>query len=328
KYLNKIKKVLATAMVGTLAFSVVGCNMIEKTPEAIQKTVLAKVGSQKVTKADLDNLTKSVFAQYAQQYGPDFETNSKYAEDVKGIKKQGIEILVDEKILLEKAKELNLVPAQDELDKQVADMLAPQIEQVGGEDAYKNALQQMGTTEEEYKKDMEKIIIKQAVIDDITKDVAEVSDEDAQKNYDENPNNFTGADISHILLTDEAKAKEVRERAANGEDFAALAKEFSEDTGSKENGGSIGYTMYNTTQLVPEFVAGMSTLKEGEISEPVKSQFGFHIIKATGVKVKTFEESKEEIKATLSKTEKSKIYDENLAKWKTEIKVKIYEDRL
>ncbi len=59
--MNKIKKVLAIAMIGTLAFSVVGCKMIEKTPEAIQKTVLAKVGNDKITKGDLDKITKPVY---------------------------------------------------------------------------------------------------------------------------------------------------------------------------------------------------------------------------------------------------------------------------
>ncbi|MGL5087790.1 MAG: peptidylprolyl isomerase [Clostridium sp.] len=326
--MNKIKKVLATAMVGTLAFSVVGCKMIEKTPEAIQKTVLAKVGNQKVTKADLDNIIKPYMSQYEQQYGPSYATDPKVADQIIALKKEAMGILVDEKILLEKANELKLVPAQAELDKQVEETMVKEKESFGGEDGFKSALEASGLTEESYKKYNETRIITQLVIDNMTKDIAEVTDEDAQKNYDENPNNFTGADVSHILLTDEAKAKEVRERAANGEDFAALAKEFSEDTGSKETGGSLGYTMYNTTQLVPEFVAGMSALKEGEVSQPVKSQFGFHIIKATGVKVKTFEESKEEIKTTLSKTEKSKIYDENLAKWNKELKVKIYEDRL
>ena len=95
----------------------------------------------------------------------------------------------------------------------------------------------------------------------MTKDIT-VSDEDLKKYYDENPNEFTGADVSHILIADETKAKEVRERAAKGEDFAALAKEASEDTGSKEKGGDLGFTMYNTTQLVPEFVAGMRFLKK------------------------------------------------------------------
>lgn len=325
--MNKIKKVLATAMVGTLAFSAVGCKMIQKTPEAIQKTVVAKVGDQKITKAELDNMIKPYMDQYAQQYGEGFETDESFKEQITALKKEAIGILIDEEILMQKAKELNLVPEQAELDKQIADIRVKEVESFGGEDQFKQALEASGLTEESYKEYNETRIITKLVIDDMTKDV-KVTDEDVKKYYDENPNAFTGADVSHILIADEAKAKEVREKAATGGDFAALAKEFSEDPGSKEKGGSLGFTMYNTDKLVPEFVAGMSALKEGEISQPVKSQFGYHIIKSTGVKVTPFEEAKEGTKTQLEGEQKSKIYDENLAKWNEELKVKIYDDKL
>ena len=325
--MNKIKKVLLTAMIGTLVFSAVGCKMIQKTPEAIQNTVLAKVGDAKITKADLDELIDPYIDRYKEQYGEDFTSNSAVQEQVKALKEEAIGILIDEEILLQKAKELNLVPEDAELDKQVEETMAKEKEAYGGEEAFTAALTQSGLTEETYKEYSKKRIITQLVIEDMTKDV-EISDEDVKKYYDENPTEFTGADISHILVTDEAKANEVRERLVNGEDFATVAKEVSEDTGSKEDGGSIGFTMYNTTELVPEFVAGMSTLKEGEISEPIKSDYGYHIIKATGVKVTPFEEVKDTTKTTLEQKEKSRIYDENLEKWNKELKVKIYEDRL
>lgn len=324
--MNKIKKVLATAMIGTLAFSVVGCKMIQKTPESIQKTVLAKVGSEKITKADLDKMIKPYMDQYAQQYGEKFETDETLKEKITALKTEAMGILVDEKILTQKAKELKLVPEQAELDKQVTETMEKEKESFGGAEAFEKALAGSGLTEESYKKYNETKIITQLVIDDITKDI-KVTDEDVKKYYDENPNNFTGADVAHILIKDEAKAKEVRERAAGGEDFAALAKEFSEDTGSKETGGSLGFTMYNTDKLVPEFVAGMSVLKEGEISQPIQSQFGYHIIKATGIKVTSFDEAKEQTKTTIESEQKSKIYDESLEKWNKELGVKIYTDR-
>lgn len=324
--MNKIKKVLATAMIGILAFSIVGCQMIQKTPEAIQKTTLAKVGSTKITKADLDNIIKQYMDQYAQQYGEDFESNATIKDQIKELKTQGLDILIDEEILIQKAKELKLTPEKAELDKQIEEIITKDKETYGGDEGFTSALEASGLTEESYKKYNERRIITQAVIDNMTKDIT-VSDEELQKYYDENPSEFTGANISHILIADETKAKEIRERAANGEDFAALAKEASEDTGSKEKGGDLGFTMYNTTQLVPEFVAGMKVLKEGEISQPVKSDYGYHIIKATGVKVTSFDESKDATKDTLLKEQKSKIYDENLEKWNKELKVKTYPDR-
>lgn len=322
--MNKIKRVLATAMVGTLAFSTVGCKMIQKTPEAIQKTVLAKVGDVKITKADLDSIIQPYMDQYAQQYGEDFESDEKIKEQVKALKEEAMGILVDEEILVQKARELNLVPEQAELDKQVKEIKDKEIEQFGGEEGFKTALAEAKLTEEDYKEFNERRIMTQLVMDDMTKDVA-VSEEEVKKYYDENFNEFTGAEISHILVTDEAKSKEIKEKLNNGGDFEALAKEFSTD-GSKEQGGALGFTMYNT--LVPEFVKGLNSIKEGEVSEPVKSQFGYHIIKYTGKKVTSFDESKEGIKSTIESKQKAKIYDETLAQWNKDLNVKIYTDKL
>lgn len=323
--MNKIKKVLATAMVGTLAFSVVGCKMIQKTPEAIQNTVLAKVGSEKITKADLDQLIQPYMERYAQTYGEDFETNSAVKDQVKALKMQGISLLVDEKILLQKANELNLVPEQAELDAQIAETMEADKETYGGEDGFKQALEASGLDEESYKELIKTQIITQLVVEDITKDVS-VTDEDIKKHYDENLNEFTGADISHILVTDEATANEIKEKLDNGGNFEELAKEFTEDTASKEAGGALGFTMYNT--LDADFVAGMTSIKEGEISAPVKSQFGYHIIKYKDAKVTAFDEVKDTIKTELEGEQKSEVYDAKLEEWNKELKVKIYEDRL
>ena len=81
----------------------------------------------------------------------------------------------------------------------------------------------------------------------------------------------------HILVNDEAKAKELRAKLAAGGDFAQLAKENTLDTGSKEQGGLLGY--FGMGQMVPEFEATVAKMQKGELSEPVKTQFGWHIIK-------------------------------------------------
>ncbi len=81
----------------------------------------------------------------------------------------------------------------------------------------------------------------------------------------------------HILVESEAKAKDIFEKIAHGEDFARMAKEFSKDTGSKEEGGDLGY--FSRGQMVPQFEEAAFKLKPGEMSQPVQSQFGWHIIK-------------------------------------------------
>ena len=107
-----------------------------------------------------------------------------------------------------------------------------------------------------------------------------IKDADAKAFYDEQVKGMKPEEevkASHILIKDEAKAKEVAAKLAKGGDFAALAKEFSEDPGSKENGGDLGY--FGKGQMVPEFETAAFGLEKGKTSGLVKSNFGYHIIR-------------------------------------------------
>ncbi len=80
----------------------------------------------------------------------------------------------------------------------------------------------------------------------------------------------------HILVADQATANDVRQQLVNGADFATLAAKYSTDTGSKDKGGDLGW--FGKGVMVAEFEQAAFNLKVGEISQPVKSQFGYHII--------------------------------------------------
>lgn len=80
----------------------------------------------------------------------------------------------------------------------------------------------------------------------------------------------------HILVDTEEEAKKVEDLLKSGQDFGALAKQYSKDTGSGQNGGELGWAP--ASSYVPEFAEAVKTLKLGEISQPVKTQFGYHII--------------------------------------------------
>jgi peptidyl-prolyl cis-trans isomerase C len=104
---------------------------------------------------------------------------------------------------------------------------------------------------------------------------AAVSDKDIKKFYDENLKPQSEVHARHILVETEAQAKDVVAKLKGGADFAQLAKEVSKDPGS--DGGDLGYITKD--QVVPEFGEVAFKLDKGKMSDPVKSQFGWHIIK-------------------------------------------------
>lgn len=123
---------------------------------------------------------------------------------------------------------------------------------------------------------------------------------DAQKYYDENINSFKVDEVtaSHILVKEEATAKEVLAKLKAGEKFEDLAKQYGTDD-TKNNGGSLG--TFGRGKMVKEFEDAAFALKPGEISDIVKTKFGYHIIKVTDKKqgTKTYDEVKESIKGSL-----------------------------
>lgn len=322
----KIKRLIAAGALGIFAFSAVGCEMIQKTPEAIKNTVVAKVGDYKITKGEVDELIEPYLAQYG-----DYENNESLKEQVENLRIQGLNLLVEDKMLELKAQEMNLMPSDEEIDEKVQSAIDQMIENYGGEDEFNTALENAELTLDEYKENVRKNIKSSLIVsnvsDELFKDV-NITDEDISNYYNEHLDSYKTATVSHILIEDEAKAKEIREKAVKGEDFATLAKENSEDTGTATNGGSLGTVSYDTTSYVKEFTEAFKALGEGEISEPVKSTYGYHIIKVTDIKQETLDEAKEDIKTTLENEKKNEIYDSTIEEWKKEYKVKTYENKL
>jgi peptidyl-prolyl cis-trans isomerase C len=145
--------------------------------------------------------------------------------------------------------------------------------------------------------------------------------------YDQHKGEYEEVKASHILirvkgaqvpvregqkeLTDEealAKVKALREKIAGGGDFAAIAKAESDDTGSGANGGELG--SFGHGQMVPEFDKAAFALPVGQVSEPVKTQFGYHLIKVSEHNTKKFEEMKPKIENQLKQEMSRKAIDE------------------
>jgi foldase protein PrsA len=174
-------------------------------------------------------------------------------------------------------------------------------EQMG--DKFKVALEQVGLkNEDELKERMKPEIALEKAIR------ATVTDKDVKDNHKPEMK------VSHILVKDEKTAKEVKEKINNGEDFNALAKQYSEDTGSKEQGGEIAG--FAPGQTVKEFEEAAYKLDAGQVSEPIKTSYGYHIIKVTDKKeLKPFDEVKDTIRKDL---EQQRLQDAT-GKWKQQV---------
>lgn len=145
-----------------------------------------------------------------------------------------------------------------------------------------------------------------------------VSDDEAKAYYDENKESLGGGetvDASHILVKTEDEAKELLAKISSGElSFEDAAREFSSCPSGKSAGGNLGE--FGRGQMVPEFDAAVFAMEEGQLSaEPVKTQFGYHIIKLNKKSVKeapAFEAIKEQIKNYLLSDKQNKAYDSRI----------------
>lgn len=206
-----------------------------------------------------------------------------------------VEQLIADKIVASEAKKQKITISDEELNKEV-DKLK---ESYGGEEGFEQVLASNNTTVDVLKEDLKNYLTMRKLIEP----QIEITDEELKTYFDENKDSLGEAEqvkASHILIEDESTAKEIKQKLADGADFAELAKEYSTDEGSKENGGELGFFPRGT--MVTEFEDVAFSLPINEISEPVKSDYGYHIIKVEEkkeAKEANFDESKAAIKETL-----------------------------
>lgn len=338
---KNIKKLVGAALITMFVFSAVGCNMIEKTPEAIAKSSVAVVGGEKITRSELDKSPDmiGVIAQLKQQYGENYDKNEEAKEILKTQRQQVLNNMITEKVIQQKAKEMNLLPDESKLKTEVDkkyDETKKQIESSGAK--LEDVLKKEGFTEQTLKDflliQLRNQEIQKNVSDNLSKDV-KIDDKKVEDYYNANKTSFTEKPnqihLAHILVGTEDDAKKVKQRLDKGEDFAKVAKEASTDPGSKDKGGDLGTVPYVDSGFDATFMSAAIALKEGTISAPVKTQFGYHIIKAIKKEeypVKKLDTVKDQIRKELEDKEKQTIVSQKLDEWKKAANIKQYEKNL
>lgn len=205
-------------------------------------------------------------------------------------------------------------------EKEIDERIKEYTEQFGGEEGLHQALAQNGMTDKKvFKKNIERELLAEKAATDGVK----VSEEEVKKEFEEKYKDEIKA--SHILVKDEKIAKEVKERLDKGEDFAKLASQYSIDPSSKDNGGDVGY--FTKGRMVSEFDQVVFSLDVNQVSEPVKTEYGYHIIKVTDKKTNKFEDKKKVIERELT-LKKAKPMKEVISKLQKEADISIKDQEL
>jgi peptidyl-prolyl cis-trans isomerase C len=252
----------------------------------------------------------------------------------KEVLRQILDNLIDRELLLQQAKSLKMAVPPQQVDAQMQQL----VQRFPSQEAFEQALTAQNFTVDALKKDVEGQLLRQQLVKKEILDKVNVKDRDIQNFYDKNKNKYVEAEqirARHILIkvpqevspADDAKLKskadEALNRAKKGEDFAALAKELSDD-GSKESGGDLGF--FPRGRMVPGFEEAAFALQPGQMSEVVRTQFGYHIIKVEERKAGralAFDEAKEQVKEDLTREQTYERYQQYMASLRNKAKVEV-----
>lgn len=313
-----VKKSIVMVMVLCLAVFVLGCNA-NKTDKSI-----AEVNGEKITQADFNALYAVLRADYETSQGTKLD-ESKDKAVIDQIKTNTYDNLVLQKLIRQDAEKNGIKLDTKEVDEYLN--YIKESRNSTDKEGYKKFLEETKFTEKGLREYLETQQLNSKLADKVTARIS-AGEKEANQYYDKNKAEFKdpgGIQIYHILVKDEKTARGIIDKLNNGGDFSALAKEFSIDTSNKDQGGDLGL-VNEDTQFVTEFKTAALALQPGEYTkEPVKSQYGYHIIKTGDKKEprqKTFEEVKATVIAQLENKQKDQAYKEYMEKLKKNADIK------
>lgn len=308
---------LAAAALAAVTLVAAGCGDSDEVPA----NAVAVVDGTTITRATLDDLLARAKKSYAAQKR-DFPKAG--TSEYQSLQTQAVAFLVQREEYAREAEKLGIEVTEAQVSKKIDEVRKQYYS--GSQAKFEKELEAQGYTEATLREDVRAQLVTEGIYEKITKDV-KVSDADLQAYYEKNRDNYTVAEsraVRHILVKTKAEADKLHAELESGGDFAALAKTSSLDPGSKEQGGKLTITR---GQTVPAFDKAAFSLKTNELSEPIKTEFGYHLIEPLAeVKagsVTPFEKVKAQIRTQLVSERKNAA----VTKWVGDVE-KRYEDKI
>lgn len=284
---------------------------------------VADVNGEKITREELDKVVQSYVAnfQYLYQKAIDPQKDSKLYKE---IERTALNDLIKEKVQMQQANEEGMTASQQEITEASESFQ----EMTGGKQGFEAFLKQAGTDEAGFKAEMKKQVLIRKLNERVTKDV-KVSDKEILRYYKEHPADFGNpreVKVSHILVKTKSEAEEIIRQLNNGWDMEKLARKQSIDPTVQQNGGNLGFVS-ESSQLIDSFKDAAMKLHVGEVTQkPVKTQYGYHVIKAFAVKtekVEAFETVKKQAADKALQSKKDVVWNHYVENLVRKAKVKI-----
>lgn len=323
-----MKKIFTLILCLMMTVSLIGCSA--------DKKAVAVVNGKDLTLGNYQKLLALNKLSMESYYGSDIWSTEiekgKTYEDT--LREMVLQTMIGSEVIYQQAEKEKVAPT----DKQVQEQIDSFNESVKNDTEYKEELKKMGIDESFLKFQFARDLANSNLQEKFEAD-AKIPEDNMKKYYEENKDSFYTDTVtaSHILLKTQddngkelsgEKKKEAKKKAEEalakvkaGEDFAEVAKKYSQDT-SASAGGQLG--TFGRGKMVPEFEEAAFSMKPGEISDIVETQYGYHIIKVTDRvdKQETYDDVKDQIKSILA----SEKYSEYVEKLRKDSKIEEKED--
>jgi parvulin-like peptidyl-prolyl isomerase len=268
-----------------------------------------------VTKCDTP-ITKNDYNQVLNQAQVNYKRNNQKfpgagTQEYRQVQNQIVSYLVLREAYICEGKDMDVDVSDDDIDKKIGELVKQYYK--GDKSKFEKALKDQGVAPDQLRQEVAMQLYQKGIFDKVTKSgQAKVTDKELRDYYAKNKSQYetpATRTVRHILVKKKALADDIERQLAKGASFAALVKKYSQDPGSKKSGGKLANLAQG--QTVPPFDKVAFSIKTNKISEPVKTQFGWHIIQAlTPVKPKNvtkFDDVKTQIEQIVAQSKKTKL---------------------